>query len=127
MFLLNGCVEYYADILPPRYRGRRNARSEWQSIYGTEQMRVVESILKRFARSHGFRTTDAFQFEPEDRLEGLMQEFYPGRSDSDDLLRQTDATSSVADTPSRLSLREYVDARIGPHCARATEQTNEKG
>lgn len=127
VFLLNGCVEHYADILPPRYRGRRNAHSEWQSIYGAEQMRVVESILKRFTRSHGFRTTDALQFEPEDRLEELMREFYPGRSDVDDLLRQADLTSSVADPPSRLSLREYVDARIGPHCARATEQTNAEG
>ena len=98
VFLVNGCVEHYADILPPKYRKRRSTRPEWEFIYDTKQMYVVESILKRFARSHEFRTTDAFQFGPEDRLEELMREFYPGRSDPDALFRKSDLTSGVADT-----------------------------
>jgi hypothetical protein len=90
-------------------------------------MRVVESILKRFARSHGFRTTDAFQFRPEDRIGELIQDFYPGRSDADVLLRRLDLTSTVADTPARLSLREYVHARMGPDSGKASEARPESG
>lgn len=66
-FLIDGCIEYYADILPSKYRKRRSARPAWEALYATEQMVVVESVLKRFAQSQGFRTTDAFQFEPDDR------------------------------------------------------------
>ncbi len=113
--LINGCVEHHADVLPPKYRARRSSRPEWEDIYDTTQMRVVETILRRFARSHGFRTRDSFQFGPEDRLEELMREFYPGRSDADDLLRKADLTSTVADAPTQLSLREYVERlRLAP-------------
>ncbi|MHB0961092.1 MAG: hypothetical protein ACYC0X_21800 [Pirellulaceae bacterium] len=80
VFLIHGCVEHYADALPPKYRARPSTRPEWEAICDTEQMRVVESILKRFARSHEFRTMDAFQFRPEDQLEVMMKELYPGRS-----------------------------------------------
>ena len=123
VFLINGCVEHYADFLPPKYRARRGTRSEWHAIYDTEQMYVVESILKRFARSHGFRTTDAFQFGPGDRLGELIREFYPGRSDTDDLFRQTYLTNRVTDTPTRLCLREYVDAGMGHDYGRASGET----
>lgn len=114
IFLINGCIEYYADILPSKYRKRQSTRPAWEALYGTGQMSVVESVLKRFARSHGFRTTDAFQFEPDDRTDDLMREFYHGRSDSDALFRRSDLTSNTMDAPTHLYLREYVDARIGP-------------
>ena len=127
VFLINGCVEHYADCLPPKYRARPSTRPEWEAICDTEQMHVVESILKRFARSHGFRTMDAFQFRPEDRLEELMKDFYPGRSDADVMLRKADLSSTVVDTPTRLSLREYVDARMGPDSGRASEAKPEPG
>ena len=117
VFLVNGCVEHHADILPPRYRARRSTRCEWQSAYNTEQMDVVESILRRFARSHGFRATDAFQFGPEDRIEELMRDFYPGHSDTDELLHRTDATNRLLGTSVPVFLREYVDARLGPASA----------
>jgi len=125
VFLINGCVEHYADVLPPKYRARRSTRPEWEALYGTEQMYVVESILKRFARSHGFRTTDAFQFRPEDQLEELMKEFYPGRSNADALLRKADLSSTAMAT--RLCLREYVATRIGPDYKRASEARPESG
>ncbi len=127
VFLINGCVEHYADVLPPKYRARRSTRPEWEALYGTEQMYVVESILKRFVRSHGFRTTDAFQFRPEDRLEELMNEFYPGRSDTDVLLQRADLSSTVMDTPTRLCLHEYVASRMGPDSARAGGEINVEG
>lgn len=135
VFLINGCVEHYADILPRKYRGRQNTRPEWQSLYDNEQMYAVESVLKHFAELHGFRKTDTFQFCPEDRIEELLQDFYPGRSNTDDLLRKLDMTSGVVDTgtPTRLSLREYVDARIGKSYRRvagpenAFEQVSEPG
>ncbi|MHB0958264.1 MAG: hypothetical protein ACYC0X_12360 [Pirellulaceae bacterium] len=125
VFLIHGCVEHYADVLPPKYRARPSTRPEWEAICDTEQMRVVESILKRFARSHGFRTMDAFQFRPEDQLEVMMKEFYPGRSDADVMLRKADLSSTVVDTPTRLSLREYVGARLGPDSGRASEANAE--
>lgn len=119
VFLINGCVEHYADVLPPKYRARRSTRPEWEALYGTEQMYAVESILKRFARSHGFRTTDAFQFQPEDHVEELMKDFHPGRSDAEVLLRKASLSSTVADPPTRLCLRDYVAAGIGPDHGRA--------
>jgi hypothetical protein len=127
VFLINGCVEHYADVLPPKYRARRSTRPEWEALYGTEQMYVVESILKRFARSHGFRTTDAFQFRPEDQHEELMKEFYPGRSDAEVLLRKADLSGTAVGTPTRLRLREYVAVRIGPDYGRAGGETNSEG
>ena len=123
VFLINGCVEHHADVLPPKYRARRSTRSEWEVLYDTEQMYVVESMLKQFARSHGFRMTDAYQFRPEDQLKELMNEFYPGCSDADDLLRKTDLSNTMIDTPARLCLREYVAARIGPDYGRAGGET----
>ena len=127
VFLVNGCVEHYADLLPPRYRERPITRPEWEAICDTEQMHVFESILKRFAHSHGFRTMDAFQFRPEDQLEELMKEFYPGHPDADVMLRKADLSSTVVDTPTRLSLREYVSARMGPDSERASETKPEIG
>lgn len=121
VFLINGCVEYYADVLPSKYRARRSTRPEWAAVYDEEQMRVVESILKWFARSHGFRTTDAFQFGPQDRIEDLMTDFYSGHSDADALLRRADLTNSATGTPARLSLQEYVNARMGPNAGRTRE------
>ncbi|HYW81525.1 MAG TPA: hypothetical protein VE890_18210 [Thermoguttaceae bacterium] len=125
--LINGCVEHYADFLPSKYRKRRSTRSEWESVYDTDRMYVVESVLKRFARSHGFRITDAFQFGPEDRIEELIEDFYPGRSDPDALFRQADLTSSVADASTHLCLREYVDARIGPAIEHSPEPEHGSG
>ncbi len=127
VFLINGCVEHYADVLPPKYRVRRNTRLEWEALHDAEQMYAVESILKQFARSHGFRATDAFQFRPEDQLDELMNEFYPGHSDADGLLRKADLSSTVVDAPTRLCLRSYVAARIGPDCERAREAGPESG
>ena len=121
VFLINGCVEHYADVLPGKYRRRQDTRQEWQFLYDNEQMYAVESVLKRFVELHGFRTTDAFQFRPEDRLDELLQDFYPSRHIAADILRKLDMTSGVADTgnPTQLSLREYVDARIGKSYKRA--------
>lgn len=113
-FLINGCIEHYADILPSKYRKRRIARPAWEALYDTEQMVVVESVLKRFAQSQGFRTTDAFQFEPDDRMEDLLRDFYPGRSDTEALFRRSDLTSNTGNASTQLRLREYVDARVGP-------------
>ena len=135
VFLINGCVEHYADVLPQKYRSRQNMQSEWQSLYDSEQMYAVESVLKHFAELHGFRKTDAFQFRPEDRIEELLRDFHPGQPNTDALLRKLDMTSSVVDTanPARLSLREYVDARIGKSYRRAagtanvSEQVSEQG
>jgi hypothetical protein len=127
IFLINGCIEYYADILPLKYRKRQSTRPKWETIYGTEQVYVVESVLKRFARSHGFRITDAFQFEPEDRIEDLISDFYPGRSDTDALLRRCDLTSSTTSTSTQLFLREYVDTRVGHDHGRASGPTNATG
>lgn len=127
VFLINGCLEYYADLLPGKYRGRTGSRSQWESIYNTEQMHALESILIRFARSHGFRATDAFQFAPGDRLEELMREFYPDRSDLEERLRRSDLTGDVADTPMGRCLRDYVAARMGPDGGRATRQANTAG
>lgn len=108
VFLINGCVEHYADVLPQKYRLRQNTRPEWQSLYDNEQMHTVESVLKHFVRLHGLRKTDAFQFRPEDQIDELLKDFYPGRSNTDGLLRKLDMTSGVADTatPPRLSLQE---------------------
>ena len=124
VFLINGCVEHYADVLPSEYRRRPDARQEWQALYNNEQMYAVESVLKRFVDLHGFQTKDAFQLRPEDRLDELLQDFYPGRSITADLLRKLDMTSGVVDTgnPPQLSLREYVDARIGKSYKRATRE-----
>jgi hypothetical protein len=121
VFLINGCVEHYADVLPKKYRVRQNTRPEWQSLYDNEQMYAVESVLKHFVELHGFKEADAFQFRPEDRLEELLQGFYPGRHNTEALLRKLDMTTGVVDTasPARLSLREYVDARIGRDYRRA--------
>ncbi len=127
VILMYGCVEYHADILPSKYRARRSTRPEWEAFYDEERMHVVESILKWFARSHGFRTTDAFQFGPEDRIEDLMRDFYPRHSDADALLRKADLTNSATGTPPRLSLHEYVNARMGPNAGRARETSLESG
>jgi hypothetical protein len=135
VFLINGCVEHYADMLPPKYRLRPNTQPEWQSLYDEEQMYAVESVLKRFVDLHGFQKSDAFQFRPEDRLDDLLREFYSGRSNTDDLLRKLDMTSGVIDTPTptRLTLREYVEARIGKSygkeagAANPPEQVPEQG
>ena len=126
VFLINGCVEHYADVLPQKYRSRQNMQSEWQSLYDSEPMYAVESVLKHFAELHGFRKTDAFQFRPEDRIEELLRDFHPGRHNTDALLRKLDMTSGVVDTdnPARLSLREYVDARIGKSYRRVIGTVN---
>lgn len=113
VFLLNGCVEHYADFLPAQYRARESTRSEWRTLYDAERMVVVESILKQFARSHGFRATDAFQFGPEDRVEDLMREFYPGRSDIRRWYQQSDLTCRRAGTAVPLCLRDHVATRMG--------------
>jgi len=133
VFLINGCVEHYADILPRKYRLRQDTRPEWQSLYDNERMYAVEAVLKRFVDLHGFRKADALQFRPEDRLDELLKDFYPGRSITDDLLRKMDLTSGVVDTgiPTQLAMREYVDARIGKGytktagAANASEQASE--
>ena len=31
VFLVNGCVEHYADFLPPKYRTRRSTQPEWET------------------------------------------------------------------------------------------------
>jgi len=46
-------------------------------------------------------------------MEDLMRDFYPGRSDTEDLLQRTDATNRLLGASTPLSLREYVDARLG--------------
>lgn len=131
LFLINGCVEHYADCLPSKYRKRPSTRSKWEATYSPEEMYSAESVLKQFARSHGFRITDAFQFGPDDRIEDLMREFYPGRSDTDTLFRRSDLTTSMANAPTRLCLREYVTTRIDLHhekergCANTTTENQE--
>jgi hypothetical protein len=78
-YLLNGCVEYYADVLPPKYRQRSSQETEWRTTFADDDMVVVRAALEQFAVSNGFRREDAFQFHPEDRLWQLLGDFYPGR------------------------------------------------
>ena len=126
VFLINGCVEHYADVLPRKYRLRQDTRPEWQSLYDNEQMYAVEAVLNRFVDLHGFQKSDAFQFQPEDRLGDVLREFCPGRRITTDLLRKLDMTIRVADpdTPAQLTLREYVDARIGKSYERTGRETD---
>ncbi len=124
LFLIHGCVEHYADLLPAKYRQRKTTRPEWETLYGTQRMVAVASVLQQFARLHGFRTSDAFQFRPEDRINDLMEESYPSCSDTDALFRQLDLTNSAAKTPTQACLREYVDARIGTNYGSTDRETN---
>jgi len=119
IFLLGHNVEYHADLLPPKFRGRPSTRLQWQALYSVTQMDSVESTLKRFAQTHEFRESDAFAFGPDDCLGDLMREFYPGQSDLDAQFRRVDLTSHKAGSPLGQSLRQYVDARLVPAAAPA--------
>lgn len=80
LFLVNGCVEYYADILPRKYRRRPSQEAEWRNLYSDNRMESVLAALKHFALAHGFEAGDAFQFRPDDRAQQLLSDFYPGRT-----------------------------------------------
>jgi len=114
IYLINGCVECYADILPPKYRARVSSLPQWQSTYDSQQIPIVESALKRFALSHGFRETDAFQFRPEDRIGEMLRDFYPGRVGAKERTRLSGSRYMLAsaDGGSIVYVREYVDLVI---------------
>ena len=111
VYLVNGCIEHYADLLPPCYRARASTRSEWQALYGSERMAAVEAALKDFAVLYGVRPSDAFQFRPDDNIEDLLQAFHAGGTISGDHPCATPAPTrpeSVAEA----SLRAYLDTTI---------------
>ena len=46
-YLLNGCVEYYADVLPPKYRQRSSQETEWRAMFADDDMVVVRAALEQ--------------------------------------------------------------------------------
>jgi len=131
LYLVNGCVEYYADVLPPKYRERPSQETVWRLAFPDADMTVVQTALKEFASSNGFRREDAFQFHPEDRIWQLFGDFFPERKYPellDEKYRDAHADDPAANDPasaavdallrSNATLAEYV--RAGLDCIRGS-------
>jgi hypothetical protein len=120
VYLTNGCVEYYADVLPRKYRQRPSQEAHWRETLSDDDIRVAGVALEAFAVSNGFRREDAFQFHPDDRLWQLLGDFYPGRKYPECLDATCQATDSdgpasataVVLLRSNASMAEYVRAGL---------------
>lgn len=80
IYLCNGLIEYYADLLPSQYRARSSQREHWQAIFASAGIGSVQAALEGFASSNDLRPEDAFQFHPEDRLWTVFGDLYPNTS-----------------------------------------------
>ena len=97
VYLVNGCVEYYADVLPPKYRQRPSQETDWRLSFA-DDMKEVRAALEEFAVSNGFRREDAFQFHPEDRLWQLLGDFYPRHKSAELLAAECSGAGANAPT-----------------------------
>ena len=118
VFLVNGCIEHYADILPRKYRSRSSQDDAWRSLYSETEMDGVREVLQAFSISHGFRAVDTFQFHPDDRLLDILGEVNPDNKYPDCLANALpdadDPTDLILHELLRMNatLRQYVDSAI---------------